>query len=270
MELVGAGERYTALLFLPAAVRPFAAAIYAFDDEINKIAQLASEPMPGEIRLQWWREIVGGERSGEGQANPLAKALLETIATHALPEQVFLRYLDAKAFDLYNDPMPDVVSLEAYLGETESFIFQMIGALCDGARHGAPSRLLADACGHCGVAYGIARLLQMMPYHTARRQVYVPGELLAAAGLDAAGWLNGENSDVVLTGMIALGREHLAKAKVAVKLLPMQMHCAFLPLALVGPVLKSAGRRTNGLKRLIEISPLKKQWAVWQAAVFGF
>ena len=36
----------------------------------------AREPLPGEIRLQWWREVLGGERPGEAGAHPVAAALL--------------------------------------------------------------------------------------------------------------------------------------------------------------------------------------------------
>ena len=265
MDEIKDSERYSALLFLPAKHRPFAAAIYAFDDEINRIAQLVSEPMPGEIRLQWWRDVVSGERAAESQANPVARALLETIKQHDLPRQGFLRFLDAKVFDLYNDPMPDVAALETYLGESESFIFQMIALVC-GVKSSAA---LADSCGHGGVAYGIAKLLRLMAYHTRRGQVYVPGDLLSAAGLDTGSWLRQEDPGAALTGMIGLGREHSQKARVAVKTLPKEMHSAFLLLALVEPVLKSASRQADGLKNAVEIPPLVKQWALWKAAVFG-
>ena len=265
MDQIKDSERYSALLFLSANNRPFAAAIYAFDDEINRIAQLASEPMPGEIRLQWWREVVSGERAGEGHANPVARALLETIQKHQLPIAGFLRFLDAKVVDLYNDPMPDVASLEAYLGESESFIFQMIALVCGVET----SVALADACGHSGVAYGIAKLLRLMPYHTRHGQVYVPGNILDAAGLDAGSWLAQKNTGAALVGMISFGREHLQKARAAIKILPKEAHSAFLSLALVEPVLNTASQQTKGLKSAVEISPLKKQWVLWKAAVFG-
>ena len=36
--------------------------------------------MPCEIRLQWWREVLEGERTGEAAANPVAASLLKTLA----------------------------------------------------------------------------------------------------------------------------------------------------------------------------------------------
>ena len=35
-----------------------------------------SEPMPGEIRYQWWRDAIEARQGG---GNPVAEALLDTI-----------------------------------------------------------------------------------------------------------------------------------------------------------------------------------------------
>ena len=61
-------DRFLATLFAPAAQRPALFALYAFNAEIARVRDIAREPMPGEIRLQWWREVVEGGRvrGGEG------------------------------------------------------------------------------------------------------------------------------------------------------------------------------------------------------------
>ena len=58
-------DRYLATLFAPAEKRDALFALYAFDAEISRVRDLAREPMPGEIRLQWWREMLLGERASE-------------------------------------------------------------------------------------------------------------------------------------------------------------------------------------------------------------
>jgi phytoene synthase len=58
-------DRYLAALFAPADRRGALFSLYAFDIEISRIRDLAREPMPGEIRLQWWREVLEGVRAGE-------------------------------------------------------------------------------------------------------------------------------------------------------------------------------------------------------------
>ena len=68
-------DRFLATLFAPADKRGPLFALYAFNAEIASVRDRAREPMPGEIRLQWWRDVINGERTGEAAANPIAAAL---------------------------------------------------------------------------------------------------------------------------------------------------------------------------------------------------
>ncbi|MEM8539885.1 MAG: squalene/phytoene synthase family protein, partial [Pseudomonadota bacterium] len=63
-------EAYLASLFLAADVREDFATLWAFNAEIERIRNLISEPVPGEIRLQWWRDVISGDRAGEGAQHP--------------------------------------------------------------------------------------------------------------------------------------------------------------------------------------------------------
>src|SRR4051794_31816454 len=73
-------DRFLATLFAPADKRGHLFALYAFDIELASVRHRARQPIPGEIRLQWWRDVLNGERAGEAAANPAAAALLHTIA----------------------------------------------------------------------------------------------------------------------------------------------------------------------------------------------
>jgi DNA-binding GntR family transcriptional regulator len=57
-ELVREGDkdRFLATLFAPQKYRRALYALYAFNLEMARVRELAREPMPGELRLQWWRE----------------------------------------------------------------------------------------------------------------------------------------------------------------------------------------------------------------------
>ena len=90
-------------------------ALYAFNAEIASIRDRIREPLPGEIRLQWWRDAIAKD---EPQGHPLAEELLTTIRRHDLPRKAFDDYLEARIFDLYDDPMPGRAELEGYCGET--------------------------------------------------------------------------------------------------------------------------------------------------------
>jgi phytoene synthase len=98
-------ERYWASLYAPAGRRDALYALYAFDHEISRVASVVREPMAGEIRLQWWRDVVEGRRDEEALANPVAAALLETISRYALPVARLVAAIDANTDALHE---PDI------------------------------------------------------------------------------------------------------------------------------------------------------------------
>ncbi|MBN9067012.1 MAG: squalene/phytoene synthase family protein, partial [Rhizobiales bacterium] len=69
----GDRDRYLSVLFAAEAKRPALFTLYAFNVEVARVRDLIHEPMPGEIRLQWWRDAILGEAPAVG--NPVAEAL---------------------------------------------------------------------------------------------------------------------------------------------------------------------------------------------------
>src|SRR5262245_9813342 len=78
-------DRFLSALFAPAVHRGALHALYAFNIELSRVGELVKEALAGEVRLQWWREAVMGERPGEAHAHPVAGALLEVIGRYGLP-----------------------------------------------------------------------------------------------------------------------------------------------------------------------------------------
>ncbi|MGI9372926.1 MAG: phytoene/squalene synthase family protein, partial [Hyphomicrobiales bacterium] len=113
-------DRYLATLYAPDEKRSALFALYAFSLEIARIRESVSEPMLGEIRLQWWRDTLGAIYSGQSQEHPVAEALSDAIKSGDVPQQALQNLIEARVFDLYDDPMPNVNDLEGYLGETSS------------------------------------------------------------------------------------------------------------------------------------------------------
>ena len=72
-------DRFLATLFAPAEHRQALFALYAFNVEVSRVREAVREPLAGEIRLQWWSEVLAGEGRGEVAANPVAAALLATM-----------------------------------------------------------------------------------------------------------------------------------------------------------------------------------------------
>ena len=81
-------------------------AIYAFNVEISRVREQVSQPLPGEIRLQWWTDMLAGAGHGGVEGNPVAAELLLAIRNWRLPVERLSRLIEEHQFDLYNDPMP--------------------------------------------------------------------------------------------------------------------------------------------------------------------
>src|SRR5471032_2390364 len=204
-------DRYLATLFALAAQRDALFALYAFNVEIARVRELAREPLPGEIRLQWWREVLSGERAGEGAAHPVAAALRETLARYGFVATPLLELIDERIFDLYDEPMATIGALELYAIRTQSPIFAMAaGILASGAMPGELFTL--DA----GVAYTIAGILRSFGLHAARRQLYVPLEILDRHRVSREDIFAAQGSERLLAAlaeMRGLARQHLAAAQ---------------------------------------------------------
>ena len=69
-------DRFIASLFAPAELRGALHALYAFNAEVARVRDAAHTALPGEIRLQWWSDVINRERNEEARANPVAAALL--------------------------------------------------------------------------------------------------------------------------------------------------------------------------------------------------
>jgi len=231
-------DRYLACLLAPEDRRGALAALYAFNAELARIRDLVHEPLPGEVRMQYWRDLLEGQAHGSSAANPIAAELLAAIELHHLPRQTLIDMIDARIFDLYDDPMETRGTLEGYAGETASALIQLASLVLSPE----DARRSADAAGHAGVAQAIAGLLLLMPLHRSRGQLYLPLEILTATGLDRDSFLEGKDTARISASIEAfagLGREHLAKARAAGNISP-TVFPAFLPVVLAEPVLKRA------------------------------
>jgi 15-cis-phytoene synthase len=253
-------DRFLATLFASAPRRRALYALYAFNVELARVRDLAREPMPGEIRLQWWREVLGGERSEE--APPIARALRATIVRYRLPMTTFLEMIEARSFDLYDDPMSSLAELEAYAEKTSSALMRLAAQILkDGNEPG-----LHEQARHGGIAYAIAGLLTAFPVHAARRQLYLPFDIMQRHGIPAEAAFAGRSTpelQAALGELHAVARAHLAR--IAVADIPAALMPAFLPVALVAPTLKRLERTADPFSAR-PLPQWRRQWLLWRAA----
>jgi phytoene synthase len=255
-------DRWLASLFLLSHLRPHIHALYAFSLEIARVRQRVSEPALGEIRFQWWREVLAGE--GGGEANPLAAALLDTMARFGLPRDPLIALIDARLFDLYDTPMPSVAALETYAKATASSLFRLAASILD------PRADAQSAAEHAGIAYAVTGLLRALPWHLAAGQVYIPRDILAAQGLKPEDLRLGRDNLallVALANMRALARRHIHAFAAIPAGSAGKAALAFLPLALCEPYLREMESASyDPLADHIDLPEWRRLWLLWRAA----
>jgi phytoene synthase len=268
--LVRAGdkERFLATLFAPQKYRRALYALYAFNLEVARTRELAREPMPGEIRLQWWREVLEGTGRGEVEANPVAAALRDVVVRYRLPPQALAELIDARAFDLYDAPMTSLSELEHYAQRTAAGPIELAArVLADGEDPG-----IGDLARHAGIAYAVAGLLRALPIHSARGQLYLPAQVMQRYGAAPADIFAAKPTTelrAVLAELRLRARKHLAAAR---ELLPAMLAAAapaVLPVAVVRPVLARMERRSYQPFSPTDVPQWRRQWALWRAARSG-
>ena len=260
---MGDKDAYYAALFAPAAARPHLFALAAFSAEIARIRESVSSPLPGQIRLQWWRDALAGQEHRDVGGHPVAAALLQTIDWFSLPRPAFEAMLDAREFDLFDDPMPSTGDLEGYLGETAAATIRLGSiVLAGGADPGH-----AATAGHAGVARGLAEILRDLPWTARRGQLFLPRDILDRYGVtreDVVSGRGGPGVRATFAELRDLARRHLAEARL--ESLPRTIRPAFLPTALVPAYLRRTEERGyDPFRTVLDVPSWKKIIAMWRA-----
>jgi phytoene synthase len=259
-------DRFLAALFAPAEYRPALFALHAFNLEIARIREAVREPLAGEVRLQWWSDVLAGSGQGEVTAHPVAAALLATIARYRLPVERLKALVAARRFDLYDEPMARMVELENYADDVSASLIALAGQILNTA--GAAD--FAALAHHAGLAYAITGLLKAFPIHAARGQLYVPIEVLqrhGASRADVAGARATPHLRAALAEMRGHARRHLAAAQELIATAPPAVIPALLPVALAAPTLARMEGPNYDPFTPVEIVSWRRQWLIWRAAM---
>jgi phytoene synthase len=257
-------ERYASTLFVNPDKRRALLALYAFNAEISRVREQVSQPLPGEIRLQWWTDMLAGSGHGGVEGNPVAAELLLAIRSYGLAIEPLSRLIDEHQFDLYNDPMPSLAALEAYVHDTSSALFTL-GADIMGRRSEATDHLAR----HAGLAQGFARVIAALPLDAARRQLFVPLQLLENHGSGMEEVFAGKETPQLRAALDQLLGEARGHLKTAFELLvdaPWEVRPLFLPLALLRRDLKRMSRADSDPFTPRVTSRLRTLWTLWRAS----
>lgn len=222
-------DRFLTTLFAPPERRRDLLALYAFNAEVARVRERVREPLMGRMRLQWWRDsIAAAYEGGPIRHHEVAEPLAAAIRTRGLTRAHFAALIDAREQDLEADPPADLAALVAYAeGSSARLVLLALEAL--GAQDAAATR----AAREIGIAFALAGLLCAVPFHARARRLYLPGDLVAAAGLDVARDLFELRSSPALHRVVAqvaaVAETHLAAARAPRAALPRTAIAALLP-----------------------------------------
>lgn len=256
--------RYASTLFMPGPERRALLAIYAFNIEISRVHEQVSQPLPGEMRLQWWTDMLAGTGHGGVEGNPVAAELLQVIRDRRLPISPFSRLIEEHQFDLYNDPMPSMAALEGYLDATTSALFSQAARVV--AR---PSEAIDHLARHAGLAQGMAQVITALGRDASRQQLFMPPELLQKHGSGKEEVFAGKATPNIRAAINQLADEAQSHLKTALGLLadvPSAVRPIFLPLAYVRRELGQATRAGYDPFVPKPASRLRILWTLWRAA----
>jgi phytoene synthase len=256
--------RYAATLFLPTDQRRALLSIYAFNVEISRVRDQVSQPLPGEMRLQWWTDMLLGAGHGGVEGNPVAAELLQTINNLHLPVEQLSRLIEEHQFDLYNDPMPSMAALEGYINDTSSALLSL------GARVVAPSSEEVDHLArHAGLAQGMVTVIAALPLDAARRQLFVPLQLLESHGSSMEEVFSGKQTlrvRAAIDQLVGEANGHLNTAMTLLARVQPEVRPLFLPLALVRRELKRMSRADHDPFAPRATSRFRMLWTLWRAS----
>jgi 15-cis-phytoene synthase len=265
-ELVRAHDfpRYASALFVPTPRRRALLALYAFNVEICRVHAQVSQPLAGEVRLQWWSDALRGEGHGGIEGNPVAAELLLAMRTYRLSTERLSRLIEEHQFDLYDDPMPTLAALEAYLYDTSSALFSLAAAVM-----GPPESQVEQLARHAGLAQGIAQVMTSLPLHASQRRLFVPLQILADHGCGAEDIFAGKETPklrAAVDELLGEARIHLNTALSLLSAVPPEMRVVFLPLALVRRDVEELSRADHDPFAAQPASRFKTLWRLWRAS----
>jgi phytoene synthase len=154
-------DRFFCSLFAPAQKREFLLLLYAFNHELARAREVASEPTLALIRLAWWREVIEGAEKKHEIATPLSAALRENVFT----QDDLAALIEARTAEA--GEIPDFDSFVNYARGTAGRLARIAGKIL-----GQDSTQVEDL----GTAYGISGILRAAPFLARQNRSLLPAD----------------------------------------------------------------------------------------------
>ena len=258
-------DRYLTILYAPEEKRESLAALYAFNYEISRIREVVSEPMLGEIRLQWWREAIDGIYQGEIRSHDIMPSLAAAITEHELSRDILMAIIDGKAQDIYDENPENMTALEDYISMTA-------GNLSCLAAHILGQRDIDDLAKRLGLAWGYVGLIRAVTYHLSLKKSFIPLDLIDKYNIDSKFLSQDqpENMKAILQEFYQQAEQHLNHISENKKRIGTDTRSVFLLSALTRSYMRTIKKADYNAFRLEErADAFFRQWRLFTSALFN-
>ena len=174
-----AHDAYVVSLFAPLEKRSALWAIHAFNHEIAKVREAVSEPMLGEIRLQWWSDAIDEIFKGTPRQHQVVQALAGAHVRWGLDREELQTLILGRMNDLKNKHFANVEDLFAYIDKTVTPLNRLALQVLD-VPEDENNALAVSAA---SLSYGIAGLLRAAPYFFKQNRNFLPVNMMDEVGL---------------------------------------------------------------------------------------
>lgn len=172
-------DHWLTALFVPQEKRERFFTLLAFNSEISRIRETVSEPMLGDIRLQWWREALEGLEKKTVKTHPVIQALDAANKENALDISLMLNMVDMRSKDLDRAPIEDDEDLLAYADGTGGALHRLLLSALGGNTHSE----VVEAANRAGRVYALIGILRAIRFHAGHDLVLLPGKRLVKADM---------------------------------------------------------------------------------------
>ena len=221
-------DRYQTALFAPVNRREALFALYAFNYEIARVREAVTQPMLGQIRLQWWREAVAAAYAGaQPRYHVVAEPLAAVIRDFVPAREHLERIIDTRERDLADEPPATLLALEDYAEGTSATLLYLVLEVL-----GVTEPSAAAAVREVGIGYALTGLLRAMPFYARTGRCYIPAQITGRTGLDPrdyAGLRDSTSLRAASAEIADAAAGHLAGARRYRREIPRRARAAMLP-----------------------------------------
>ena len=202
-------DRFLFTLFAPMEVREDIYTLLAFNAEISKIGGIVSEPLLGQMRIQWWQDVIdqiydGSFRGFRGHY--IADHLPNLIRRHSLTKSLIDQLIEARSSEFTEWPPKNKEALIEYIFGISAvpniLLLEIIGNQAG----------LEEKATDLGIAWGLTNLIRAFPTMARQGRSPLPIDLLG----DDQHFTN-FNSDLgrAIESIYCIAKEYLDKSRAA-------------------------------------------------------